>query len=83
MIVCASLGNPRLLQRQPPGLRLIFHLERAAFHFKLSKRLCQRSLTTVLATEYDIEPAFITTAVFTSTLLSPLTLTPILALLGA
>jgi predicted permease len=38
---------------------------------------------TVLATEYDIEPAFLTTAVFTSTLLSPLTLTPLLAYLGS
>jgi predicted permease len=40
-------------------------------------------MTTVLATEYDIEPAFVTTAVFTSTVLSPLTLTPLLAYLGA
>jgi len=40
-------------------------------------------LSTVLATEYDTEPAFVTTVVFTSTLLSPLTLTPLLAYLGA
>jgi predicted permease len=40
-------------------------------------------LTTVLATEYEIEPAFVTLAVFTGTLLSPLTLTPLLAFLGA
>jgi predicted permease len=40
-------------------------------------------LSTVLATEYDCEPAFVTTMVFTSTLLSPLTLTPLLAYLGA
>jgi predicted permease len=38
---------------------------------------------TVLATEYDIEPSFITTVVFMSTLLSPLTITPLLAYLGA
>jgi hypothetical protein len=40
-------------------------------------------LMTVLATEYNLEPAFVTAAVTTSTLLSPLTLTPLLAYLGA
>ena len=40
-------------------------------------------LSTILATEYDAEPAFVTTAVFSSTLLSPLTLTPLLLFLGA
>jgi predicted permease len=40
-------------------------------------------LATILATEYDAEPAFVTTAVFTTTLLSPLTLTPLLFILGA
>ena len=40
-------------------------------------------LSTILATEYDIQPAFVTTAVFTSTLLSPFTLTPLLMFLGA
>jgi predicted permease len=39
-------------------------------------------MTTVLATEYDAEPEFVTTVVTTTTLLSPLTLTPLLALLG-
>jgi predicted permease len=40
-------------------------------------------LTTILATEFDAEPSFVTTAVLVSTLLSPLTLTPLLAILGA
>ena len=40
-------------------------------------------LATILATEYEAEPAFVTTAVFASTLLSPLTLTPLLLILGA
>jgi malate permease and related proteins len=40
-------------------------------------------LATVLATEFDLEPSFITTAVFVSTIISPLTLTPLLAYLGA
>jgi predicted permease len=39
-------------------------------------------MTTVLATEYEVEPEFVTTIVTTTTLLSPLTLTPILAFLG-
>jgi predicted permease len=40
-------------------------------------------LTTVLATEYDTEPSLVTAIVFVTTLLSPLTLTPLLAYLGA
>ncbi len=40
-------------------------------------------VTTVLATEYDVEPDFVTAAVFVSTITSPLTLTPLLAVLGA
>ncbi len=39
-------------------------------------------LTTVLASEYKLEPALITTIVFVSTVLSPLTLTPLLVYLG-
>jgi predicted permease len=37
---------------------------------------------TVLATEYDLDSKLITAVVFISTLLSPLTLTPLLVLLG-
>jgi predicted permease len=40
-------------------------------------------LTTVLATEYDANPSFVSAAVFLSTLLSPISLTPLLAYLGA
>jgi len=40
-------------------------------------------LTTVLATEYDTEPSFVTSVVFVTTILSPLTLTPLLAVMGA
>jgi hypothetical protein len=39
-------------------------------------------MTTILATEYDVEPSFVTAVVFTTTLLSPLTLTPLVAILG-
>jgi predicted permease len=38
---------------------------------------------TILGTEYDVEPSLVTTAVFATTLLSPLTVTPLLAFLGA
>ena len=40
-------------------------------------------LTTVLATEFNAEPSFVSAAVLITTLLTPLTLTPLLALLGA
>lgn len=35
-------------------------------------------VTTILAVEFDVEPAFVTSAVFISTVLSPLTLTPLI-----
>jgi predicted permease len=38
-------------------------------------------VTTILAVEFDTAPAFVTNAVFISTLLSPLTLTPLIAYL--
>jgi predicted permease len=40
-------------------------------------------ICTILATEYDVEPGLVTTAVFFSTLLCPLILTPLLVHLGA
>jgi predicted permease len=40
-------------------------------------------INTILALEYDSEPSFVTSTVFVATLLSPLTLTVILALLKA
>jgi predicted permease len=40
-------------------------------------------LNSIIAFEFDAEPGFVAGAVLVSTLLSPLTLTPILALLGA
>jgi predicted permease len=39
-------------------------------------------ITTIFALEFDVAPAFVTSAVFVSTLLSPLTLTPLLAYLA-
>ena len=40
-------------------------------------------ITSILATEYDAESEFVSATVFATTLLSPLTLTPLLYLLGA
>jgi malate permease and related proteins len=39
-------------------------------------------MTTVLASEFNLDSSLITAIVFTSTLLSPLTLTPLLYFLG-
>lgn len=39
-------------------------------------------LTTVLATEYDVVPEFVTSVVFITTLLSIITITPLMAFLG-
>jgi len=39
-------------------------------------------MTIVLATEFDVELEFVTAAVFVTTLISPLTITPLLAILG-
>lgn len=66
------------------GLAVIFHLEGTAYQAGVIESAVPTAvLTTVLATEYELEPSFITTAVVTSTLLSPLTLTVLLAFLGA
>jgi hypothetical protein len=38
-------------------------------------------ITTILALEFDLEPEFVTSAVFLSTIASPLTLVPLIAYL--
>jgi predicted permease len=66
------------------GLASLFRLEGAAYQAGVIESAVPTAvLTTVLATEYDLHPAFVTTTVVISTLLSPLTLTPLLAFLGA
>ncbi len=66
------------------GLSVVFGLKGAALQAGVTEAATPTAIMmTVLATEYDIEPSFVTAAVFTSTLLSPLTITPLLALLGA
>jgi len=76
----------RLLGGLGVGLLLapLFGLEGMAYKAGvLESSMPTAVLSTILATEFEIEPAFVTTAVFTSTLLSPLTLTPLLAILNA
>lgn len=66
------------------GLAAVFNLQGSAYQAGVLEAAVPTAvLTTVLATEYNIEPALVTTAVITSTLLSPLTVTPLLAFLGA
>jgi len=63
---------------------ILFGLNGAALQAGITESALPTAvMITVLATEYRVEPAFVTMAVVASTLLSPLTITPILALLGA
>lgn len=65
------------------GLATVFNLHGPALLATVSESAMPAAVTnTVLATEYDVEPAFVASVVFYTTILSPLTLTPILALLG-
>jgi hypothetical protein len=62
----------------------LFGLNQAAFQASiLESAMPTAVLTTVLAAEFNTEPEFVTYSVFISTLLSPLTLTPIMYFLGA
>jgi predicted permease len=66
------------------GLSRVFGLSGSAFQASILEAAMPAAvLTTVLATEFDVEPTFVTTVVLITTLLSPFTLTPLLALLGA
>jgi predicted permease len=82
-----SLANGmRLLGGLGVGLVMagLFGLQGMAYNAAvLESAMPSAVLSTILATEYDVEPAFVSTAVFTSTLLSPFTLTPLLLFLGA
>jgi malate permease and related proteins len=65
------------------GLSVLFGMQGPARQaFILESAMPTAVLTTILATEYDLEPAFITTAVLTTTLVSPVTLTPLLVFLS-
>ena len=64
-------------------LAIPFGLSGAAYQGNVAEASMPSAVTsTVLATEYNVEPALVTAIVFVSTLLSPLTLTPLLVILG-
>jgi predicted permease len=66
------------------GLAPLFGLEGTPHQAAvLQSAMPSAVICTVLAAEYDAAPGFVTAAVFLTTLLSPLTLTPLLAYLGA
>jgi len=66
------------------GLSLLFKLSVPAQQaVVLEAGMPVAVLTTVLAMEFEVETTFVTAAVLITTLLSPLTLTPLLAILGA
>jgi hypothetical protein len=65
------------------GISVLFQFQGAARQAAiLESSMPTAVLSMVLATEYDVEPAFVTSVVFITTVLSPLTLTPLLAYLG-
>lgn len=66
------------------ALSLFFGLQGAARQAAIIESAMPTAvMVTALATEYQIEPSFVSTTVLISTLLSPLTITPLLAYLGA
>lgn len=65
------------------GLAALLGLGSAATQAVASQAAMPSAVTnTVLATEYNVEPEFVAGVVFYTTILSPLTVTPLLALLG-
>lgn len=66
------------------GLTRVLHFEGAAFQAAVFQASMPTAvIAIILATEYDAEPEFVTSVVFLTTVLSPLTLTPLLAWLKA
>jgi predicted permease len=78
--------TPRLLDRIAPGLLVAppAGLQVAACQASTLRAAMPSAVPCIiLATEYDVEPGFVTAALFLTTLLSPLALTPSPAWLGA
>jgi predicted permease len=65
------------------GLSVLFGLQGPARQASiLEASMPSAVLSTIIATEFDVEPAFVTSVVFVSTILSPLTITPLISYLG-
>lgn len=66
------------------GLSYVFKLNGPALQAGVTESSMPTAvMVTVLATEFDTYPSFVTTVITATTLLSPLTLTPLLYFLGA
>jgi predicted permease len=66
------------------GLSLLFQLHGPARQAGILESAMPSAVsTTVLATEYEVEPSFVSAVVFITTVLSPITVTPLLSFLGA
>ena len=77
--VCVSLVAAPLVAL---GLTSLFHVTGAARQaVVVLSSMPVAVATTILAVEFDASPDFVTSAVFLSTLLSPITLTPLIAYL--
>ncbi len=65
------------------GTASLFGLQGPAFQAGVTESGTPTAvMTTILAAEYKLDSALVTAVVFTSTILSPLTLTPLLYVLG-
>ena len=76
----------RLIVSPLLALGLVFLFNIQGYGFKagmVDAAMPSAVMSIVLATEFDTQPEFVTSAVLISTLLSPFTLTPLLAILGA
>ena len=66
------------------GMAHVFGLQGASYQAGvLEMAMPSAVVNTILATEFDAEPSFVATTVFVTLLASPLTVTPLLRLLGA
>ena len=92
----ANLGEHKLPLATATGIRLVlgplvalgfsipFGLQGPALQAGVMESSMPTAvMTTILATEFDVVPSLVSTIVTTTTILSPLTLTPLLALLGS
>ena len=76
----ANLGRLIVSPMVAVGLSLAITMEGVPLQAAvLEAAMPSAVMTIILATEFDVEPEFVTTAVTTTTLLSPFTLTPLLA----
>jgi predicted permease len=65
------------------AMSLLFLLEGPALQAGVSEASMPTAvMTIILATEFDVRPAFVSTVVAAATIFSPLTLTPLIAFLG-